>query len=119
MGVKGLPPVKMDGLMVQSEFFPATINAALFLNDRFSKVYGNALEQPVVTGLRLRMEAIAERRTGGLARARLSRIEARAGDTLEVEVTLHPYQAEEKEVRVQMKLPTELSPGPMRVLVSD
>jgi SpoIVB peptidase S55 len=119
IGIKGLPPVKMDGLMAQSEFASATINAALFLNDRFSKVYGNALEQPVVTGLRLRMEAIAERRTAVLESARLSRIEARAGDTLEVEVTLHPYQAEEKEVRVQMKLPTELSPGPMRVLVSD
>jgi hypothetical protein len=119
IGVKGLPPVKMDGLMVQSEFFPATINAALFLNDRFSKVYGNALEQPVVTGLRLRMEAIAERRTAVLESARLSRIEARAGDTVEVEATLHPYQAEERQVRVTVKLPAELSAGPMRVLVSD
>jgi hypothetical protein len=119
IGVKGLPPVKMDGLMVQSEFFPATINAALFLNDRFSKVYGNALEQPVVTGLRLRMEAIAERRTAVLESARLSRIEARAGDTVEVEATLHPYQADERQVRVTVKLPAELSAGPMRVLVSD
>jgi hypothetical protein len=119
IGVKGLPPVKMDGLMVQSEFFPATINAALFLNDRFSKVYGNALEQPVVTGLRLRMEAIAERRTAVLESARLSRIEAHAGDTVEVEATLHPYQAEERQVRVTVKLPAELSAGPMRVLVSD
>jgi hypothetical protein len=119
MGVKGLPPVKMDGLMAQSEFFPATIGAALFLNDRFSKVYGNALEQPVVTGLRLRMEAIAERRTAVLESARLSRMEARAGDTLEVEATLHPYQADERQVRVAVKLPAELSAGPMRVLVSD
>jgi hypothetical protein len=119
IGVKGLPAVKMDGLMAQNEFASASINAALFLNDRFSKVYGNALEQPEVTELRLRMEAIAERRTAVLESARLSRIEARAGDTLEVEVTLHPYQAEERQVRVQVKLPAELSPGPMRVLVSD
>ena len=119
MGVKGQPPVKMDGLMAQSEFFSATIGAALFLNDRFSKVYGNALEQPVVTGLRLRMEAIAERRTAVLESARLSRMEAQAGDTLEVEATLHPYQADERQVRVTVKLPAELSAGPMRVLVSD
>jgi hypothetical protein len=119
MGVKGLPPVKMGGLMAQSEFFPATIGAALFLNERFSKVYGNALEQPVVTGLRLKMEAIAERRTAVLESARLSRMEARAGDTLEVEVTLHPYQADERQVRVAVKLPAELSAGPLRVLVSD
>jgi hypothetical protein len=119
IGVKGLPAVKLDGLMTQNEFFPATINAALLMNDRFSKVYGNALEQPIVTGLRLKVEAIAERRTAVLESARLSRMEARAGDTVEVEVTLHPYQAEERQVRVQVKLPVELSPGPMRVLVSD
>jgi hypothetical protein len=119
IGVKGLPAVKLDGLMTQNEFFPATINAALLMNDRFGKVYGNALEQPVVTGLRLKVEAIAERRTAVLESARLSRIEARAGDTVEVEVTLHPYQAEERQVRVKVKLPVELSPGPMRVLVSD
>ena len=89
------------------------------MNERFGKVYGNALEQPVVTGLRLRMEAIAERRTAVLESARLSKVEARAGDTVEVEVTLHPYQTEERQVRVQVKLPSELSPGPMRVLVSD
>jgi hypothetical protein len=46
-------------------------------------------------------------------------MEARAGDTVEVEVTLHPYQAEERQVRVEVKLPVELSPGSMRVLVSD
>jgi hypothetical protein len=119
IGVKGLQAVKLDGLMAQNESFPATINAALFLNERFSRVYGNALEQPVVTGVRLRMEAIAERRTAALESARLSTIEARAGDTVEVEVTLHPYQAAEQQVRVQVKLPPELSPGAMRVLVSD
>jgi len=119
IGVKGLPAVKLDGLMAQSDVFPATINAALFLNDRFGRVYGNALEQPVVTGLHLKMEAVAERRTAVLESARLSRIEARAGDTVEVEATLHPYQAEERQVRVQVKLPAKLSPGPMRVLVSD
>jgi hypothetical protein len=105
--------------MAQSEFFPATINAALFMNERFSKVYGNPMEQPVVTGLQLKVQAIAERRTAVVESARLSRIEARAGDTVEVEVTLRPYQAEERQVRVQVKLPAELSPGLMRVLVSD
>jgi hypothetical protein len=119
IGVKGLPAVRLDGLMAQSEFFPATINAALFMNERFSKVYGNPMEQPVVTGLRLKVQAIAERRTAVVESARLSRIEARAGDPVEVEVTLRPYQAAERQVRVQVKLPAELSPGLMRVLVSD
>jgi SpoIVB peptidase S55 len=119
IGVKGLPPVRMQGMMAQSDFFPGTINAALLVNDRFSKVYGNALEQPVVTGVRLKAEEIPARMTAVLESARLSKIEAHAGDEIEVEATLHPYQAEARMVRVKVKLPAELTPGAMRVVVSD
>lgn len=117
--VKGLPAVKMEGILAQTESYPSSIGAALFVNDRFSKVYGNALEQPLVTGLRLRMEAIAERRTATLESARLSKLEARPGDMVEIEATLHPYQSETRLVRVKIKLPADLTPGPMRVIVSD
>jgi SpoIVB peptidase S55 len=119
LGVKGLPPVRLQGMMAQNEFFPGTINAALLVNDRFSKVYGNALEQPVVTGLKLKAEAIPARMSAVVESARLSRIDAHAGDEIEVEVTLHPYQAATRMVRVKVKLPAELSPGMMRVVVSD
>ncbi|HEX3374764.1 MAG TPA: SpoIVB peptidase S55 [Edaphobacter sp.] len=119
IGVKGLPPVRMQGMMAQNELFPGTINAALLVNDRFSKVYGNPLEQPVVTGVKLKAEAIPARMTAVLESARLSRIDAHPGDEIEVEATLHPYQAEARMVRVKVKLPAELAPGTMRVVVSD
>jgi hypothetical protein len=119
IGVKGLPSVRVQGMMAQNEFFPGTINAALLVNDRFSKVYGNALEQPVVTGLKLKAEAIPVRMTAALESARLSRIDAHAGDEIEVEATLHPYQAEARMVRVKVKLPAELAAGMVRVVVSD
>ena len=119
IGVKGMPAVRLEGMMAQSEFNPATINAALLVNDRFSKVYDNALNQPEVTGLRLRAEAIPARMTAQLESARLSTLEARAGDEIEIEAMLHPYQAEPKLVRVNVKLPEDLSPGPVRVMVSD
>ncbi len=38
-----------------------------------SKLYGNAVEQPEVTGLRLKMEEIPERRTAVLEGARLGK----------------------------------------------
>jgi hypothetical protein len=109
----------MQGLMAQNELNPATINAALLVNDRFSKVYGNALDQPVVTGVRLKAEAIPARMTAALESARLSRTEVRAGDEIEVEATVHPYQSEARMVRVKMKLPEDLAAGSMRVVVSD
>ncbi len=117
--LKGLPVVKMSGVITQTELYPAAIGAAVFLNDRFDKVYGNAQEQPVVTGVHLRMEEMTEKRTATLESARMSRIEARPGDTVEIETTLRPYQAEAVLVRVKVKLPADLALGTMRVLVSD
>jgi hypothetical protein len=119
ISLKGLPAVRLDGLMAQNEFNPATINAALLVNDRFTKVYENTLEQPIVTGVKLKVEAIDARMSAVLESARLSQIEAHAGDELEVEATVHPYQAEERVLRINVKLPADLTPGMMRVVVSD
>jgi hypothetical protein len=95
------------------------IGAAQYVGERFERLYSNAEEQPEVTGLHLRMEAIPERRTAVLEGARLGRTEARPGETLEVEATLHPYQAEPSVVRLAVKLPDSLTPGPLRIVVSD
>jgi hypothetical protein len=96
IGVQGLPDVKMSGIVAQNELNPAAINAALFVNDRFSRVYGNPQDQPVVTGLKLKVEGIPERRTAAVESSRLSVLEANPGDTIDAEVTLRPYQAESK-----------------------
>jgi hypothetical protein len=119
MSVEGQQPVRIHGLMTQNELNSGAINTALFVGGRFSKVYENSLDQPTITGLRLKVEAIPERRTAVLETASLSRMEAKAGDTIEVEATLHPYQAEPRVVRLAVKLPAVLSPGSLRVLVSD
>jgi hypothetical protein len=117
--VKGQAPVKLEGMMSPSETNSGAIAAALYVNDRFGRLYENAVEQPEVTGLQLRMEAIPERRTAVLEGARLGRMEAHAGETLEVEATLHPYQAEARVVRIPVKLPESLGAGPVRIVVSD
>jgi hypothetical protein len=117
--LKGLPPVHMQGIMAPGEANSGAIGAALYVNDRFSRLYSNAVEQPEVTGLRLRMEAIPERRSAVLEGARLGRTEARAGETLEVEATLHPYQTDTRVVHLMVKLPDSLTPGPLRIVVSD
>jgi hypothetical protein len=119
LSLKGQPPVRLQGIMSPSDANSGAIAAALYVNDRFTRLYGNAVEQPEVTGLRLKMEAIPERRTAVLEGARLGRTEVHAGETLEVEATLHPYQAEARVVRLNVKLPESLSPGQLRIVVSD
>ncbi len=117
--LKGLPPVRLAGMMSPTEQNSGAIGAALYVNERFAQLYSNAVEQPEVTGLRLRMEAIPERRTAVLEGARLGQTEAHAGETLDVEATLHPYQAEARVVQLKVKLPDSLTAGPLRIVVSD
>jgi SpoIVB peptidase S55 len=117
--LKGQPPVILRGIMAPNESNSGAIAAALYVNDRFGRLYSNSVEQPEVTGLRLRMEQIPERRTAVLEGARLGRTEVHAGETLDVEATLHPYQAEARVVHLAVKLPDSLPAGPMRVVVSD
>ena len=51
--------------------------------------------------------------------ARLSAPEAAAGQTVEVEAVLHPYQEAERTVRLPITLPKSLEAGQVRILVSD
>jgi hypothetical protein len=117
--LKGLPPVRLEGIMAPTEASSGAISAALYINDRFSRLYSNSEEQPEVTGLRLRMESVPERRTAILEGARLSQTDVHPGDTIEVETTLDPYQSEAHVLRLKIKLPDSLTPGPLRMVVSD
>ena len=117
--LQGLPAVRMSAVMAKSEFSSGAINTALYVGDRLNKVYSNGADQPVVTGLKLRVESIPERRSAVIESARLSRQEASAGDTVEVEVMVHPYQAEARMMRTTVKLPAGLTAGSLRIVVSD
>ena len=123
--VAGQPPVTLSGVMAPNAFNTGAINAALYIGERFDRVYQNAAEQlaspekPTITGLQLHLEALPGRRTAVLDAARLSRTEARAGDTLDLELTVHPYQATPVILHVPLTLPPSLTPGPLRLLVSD
>ncbi len=118
-GGKVLAPILLDGELAQNEFNPAAINAALFVGERFNRVYENTVEQPVITGLSLRVEAVAARRTATIETARLGRLEAMPGETVDVEATLRPYQAEARVVRMKLTVPAGAVTGPLRVMVSD
>jgi hypothetical protein len=117
--VDGQAPVRIEGMMAQSDLNPASINAALYVTERFSKIYGNALEQPAISSLTLTAEEIPERRTAVIESVRLGQNEARAGETIDVEAVIHPYQSEPKLIRIPVTLPSSLSPGSVRILVSD
>jgi hypothetical protein len=119
LSVKGLPPVRLQGMMSSTDSSSGAVNAARYVNERFSRLYDNSVEQPEITSVKLRLEAIPERRAAILEAARLDRMQAHPGDTVEVEATLRPYSANPYIVRLSVKLPASLTRGQLRVVVSD
>jgi hypothetical protein len=117
--VEGHPAVKLEGIMAANELNPAAINAALYINDRFGRVYANAAEQPVVTGLRLKVEAMDEIRTATLEQVRLGEIEVHPGERLVIEATIHPYRAAATTLHIPIAIPANISPGDVRLVVGD
>jgi hypothetical protein len=119
MTVAGEAPVEMGGVMAPNQLNPAAINTALFLNERFSRVYGNTASQPVITGLELRLTSVGPERSATLERVRVSRDQVRPGDQIEVEATVHPLRSPSVTLRTLVTVPAATSPGDLRLLIGD
>ncbi len=119
LAIAGEAPVQLAGIMSPNELNPAAINTALYINEKFGRIYANNAEQPVVTGLHLKLEAIAEVRTAALDQARLSQSEVKAGDTIEVEAIVHPFRELPQTLRIPVTIPPGTPAGELRLVVSD
>jgi hypothetical protein len=120
IGLAGLPPVPVDQWALTGDALPASLEAALQAGQLFTRLYANGARQDSVQTVDLHIQAIAGRLQVSLARARIvSGDTAHAGDTLQIEATLQPWQQPERNLRIAIKLPARLAPGNLRLLVSD
>jgi len=116
----GFPAVPVDVWASAGDPAPASIQAAIFAGDRFSRVYTNSSRRGMIREINLHVQALSRRVQVTLAEARLISTDiVHAGDTIQVEATLRPWQQPERNVRISVKLPSRLAPGSMRLLVSD
>ena len=99
---------------------PAPLMAALGAAEEFNRFYANSERQGAMHALKLNVEVIPRRVSVELESARvISSNIAHAGDTIEVEATVRPWQQPARNVRIPVTLPARLQPGPLRVLISD
>ncbi len=98
---------------------PAAAAATQYIAQQFLAVYGNELAQPQIDAVHLRAVALPRRVSAELESARLSTNEAHPGDTITVEATLRLFQQDARTLRIPVMLPSTLSDGPVRILVSD
>lgn len=115
------PSVPLDQwAAADSGLAPAPMMAALEAGQQFQQLYSNGARQGAVRQIDLHVEGVSRHVQVALEQARVvSGNIIHAGDTVEVEATLRPWQQPERNVRIPVKLPARLTAGNLRVLVSD
>ncbi len=117
----GFPSVPLDQWApADSGLAPAPMMAALQAGAQFQQLYSNGTRQGAVRKIDLHVQALPRHIQVTLDQARLvSSNMIHAGDTVEVEATLRPWQQPQRNVRISVRLPARLAPGNLRLLVSD
>jgi hypothetical protein len=115
----GYPSVKLNNLVAPTDALPANLQTALALGERFTRLYDNAARRTPIESVDLEVAAIPRRLTAEIESVHTSRTEVHAGDTITVEATILPWHGERRNVRIPVKLPSNLPEGPVRLLVSD
>ena len=118
IAVHGMPPVPVDAWGTPGEQMVAQLAAAFAVSDSFNRLYANAAREAPMESVRLHIEAIPHDLRTELESVRLvSSSIVHAGDTVELEATLRPWEKPARNVRLRFKVPTRLQPGTVRLLV--
>lgn len=112
-------PLKLHAMLSPADTSSGAVQSAIFLYSRFEKVFANPLEEPTLQSLELHAQAIPHRMAAEIESARLNMEEATAGKPIQIEVTVHPYQQPARVIRIPVMLPSTLTEGNLRILVSD
>jgi hypothetical protein len=116
----GYPSMPLDLWAPAASGGSASLQAVLLAGQQFSRLYSNGARQGVIRRIDLHVQAVPRRVLVTLEEAHfVSSDIAHAGDTVEVEATLRPWQQPERNVRIAFKLPARLASGNLRLLVSD
>jgi hypothetical protein len=98
---------------------PAPMALALWLGDKFNKLYGNNVNPPDVKGVNMSVDLLPERRVAAIESAWVANPEVQAGDDVPVKVSMRPYRGEAIQRQVVVKIPAGLAKGEHRILLSD
>ena len=118
--LSGYPSMPLDLWAPAGSGAPASLEAVLLAGQQFTRLYANGARRGTIRKVDLHIVAVPRRVLVSLEQAHIvSGDIAHAGDTVEIEATLQPWQQPERNLRVAFKLPTRLAAGNLRLLVSD
>jgi hypothetical protein len=116
----GYPSMPLDLWAPAASGLSASMQTVLLAGQQFTRLYSNGARQGVIRQIDLHVQAVPRRLLVTLERVHfVSGDIVHAGDTVEVEATLRPWQEPERNVRIAFRLPSRLGAGNLRLLVSD
>jgi hypothetical protein len=119
ISVEGMEPFPLDEWATPSEQMSAPVSAVIQLGEQLRNIYTNSTRRSSLQRIELDIEALPRRAQIELTEAHLvGSSQLHAGDWVEVEATLRPWQQPDRQVRLGFRLPARLAPGPVRLLVS-
>jgi hypothetical protein len=120
ISVSGYPEVTVENMFATVDGGqPAAVLAALSVSERFGRIYDNPYNVPDIRGIQLDFHIVRDRRWARLEGAHTDVTEARPGDEITIETLLRPYRGEVILRQIPIRIPTSISKGPLRILVSD
>jgi hypothetical protein len=120
ISVGGYPDVTVENMFATVDGGqPAAVLAALSVGERFGRIYDNPYNVPDIRGIHLDFNIVRDRRWARLEGAHTDVTEARPGDEITIEAFLRPYRGEAIVRQIPIRIPTSISKGPLRILVSD
>ena len=120
--VAGFPKITLDNMYAPADGqlgMPAGVQVAMAVGDRFNRIFDNPYEKADVQGVNLNVFLLNERKSAKIESARTDSVEARPGETVNVEMVLRPYRGQTIVKQVPVKIPASVPRGNLRILISD
>jgi hypothetical protein len=118
--MNGLGSIGLATMQAQSDMpMPPPMALAVWLGDKFNRLYLNNVNTPDVKGVSLTLDLLPERRVAAVESGWVANPEVQAGDDLAVKVSVRPYRGEAMQREVTVKIPAGLAKGDHRILLSD
>jgi hypothetical protein len=118
--VKGHTAIELNDLFAPSDMpIPTGFFVASSVESAFARVFSNPYEVPHVSGIRLRVTAVPERRSATIENAWIEKNELAPGETVSVKVQLRPYRGASFIQEIPVTIPAQAARGNLQLVISD
>ena len=118
--IKDHTAVTLNGLFAPSDMpVPSGFFVASSVQGDFARIYSNPYEVPHVSGIRIRVTAVPERRSATIENAWIEKNELTPGETVSVKVQLRPYRGPSFIQEMPVTIPAQTARGNLQLVISD